>query len=333
MTSSRPPDWLELTREEPLDSGRPMIDAHHHLWREGEGLGGMPGYLSEDLLADVAGHNIVGSVYVECGVGYRRDGPEQLRSVGETEFAAAQACVSMKTRTPIVGIVGQVDLALGHAVQDVLDAHEEAANGLLRGVRQQLARGGHLPRSSANERAVREGISRLARNDYSLDVFALSTQLADLAKLAGVAPQTRVILNHLGVPVYRPPEARREEIMARWRDDLRLIAGFDNIFVKLGGIGMDSLFGTGWSKRDRPASSDEIVAFWGDDIRFCIDTFGPSRCLFESNFPVDRRSFSYTVLWNAFQKIALRYSRAEQDALFAGTAQRAYRLSSDRGSK
>lgn len=326
MTLSRPPDWIELTREEALDPGRPIIDAHHHLWREGEGLGGMPPYLSEDLLADIAGHNVVGSVYVECGVSYRNDGPEPLRSVGETEFAAAQARVSRNFRAPLLGIVSPINLTLGPAAQDVLDAHAEAGQGLFRGVRHQLASGPSPSRSSTNERAFREGIACLRKNDYSLDVFALSSQLADVALLAGAAPETRVILDHLGVPVYRPPEDRRDDIMSKWRESMRLLAGHDNIFVKLSGIGMDSLLGTGWSKRDRPAGSDEIVAFWSDDVRFCIDTFGPSRCLFESNFPVDRRSFSYTVLWNAFQKIAKSYNEAEQDALFTGTARHVYRL-------
>ena len=326
MTSSPRRDWTALTPEEPLDPKRRIIDAHHHLWGEGEGLGGAPAYLSNDLLADINGHNVVGTVYVECGAGYRSAGPEELRSIGETEFAAAQARISVNTRTPIVGIVAHADLTIGHAVQSVLDAHREAGNGLFRGIRQLPRSAGRPPRDLLREPALREGVARLGHNNYSFDAFAMYYQLADVAELAHEVPQTRFILNHLGVPMYRPAQDNREQIMAIWRDGLRRIATCENIHVKLGGIGMDSLFGTGWSRRDRPPSSDEVVACWGDDIRFCIDTLGPARCLFESNFPVDRRSVGYTVLWNAFQKMAARYSEDEQDALFAGTAQRVYRL-------
>jgi L-fuconolactonase len=332
MTSSPQADWTALTREEPLDPKRRIIDAHHHLWGEGDGLGGAPAYLSDDLLADMNGHNVVGTVYVESGAGYRSAGPEELRAVGETEFAAAQARISMTTRAPIVGIVAHADLTLGDAVQDVLDAHREAGNGLFRGIRQLPGGGGRPSRALLKEPAFREGVGRLGQNGYSLDAFAMYNQLADVAELAYKVPETRFILNHLGVPMYRPAEGNREDVMATWRDGLRRIATCENILVKLGGIGMDSLFGTGWSKRDRPPGSDEVVAWWGDDIRFCIDTFGPARCLFESNFPVDRRSVGYTVLWNAFQKIAEPYSEDEKDALFAVTAQRAYRLNLGRDS-
>jgi L-fuconolactonase len=135
-----------------------------------------------------------------------------------------------------------------------------------------------------------------------------------------------LILNHLGMPVFRPDEGTRDAVMAVWRGGVSALVNCPNVFVKIGGIGMDSMFATGWSKRELPPSSDEVVAWWGDDIRFCIDTIGPDRCLFESNFPVDRWSMNYTVLWNAFQKIAASYSDADQDALFSGTAKRAYRL-------
>jgi L-fuconolactonase len=311
MTSSSHPDRIALTREEPLDPKRRIIDAHHHLWGEGEGLHGATAYLSDDLLADINGHNVVGTVYVESGAGYRNAGPEELRSVGETEFAAAQARISMNTRAPIVGIVAHADLTLGNAVQDVLDAHREASNGLFRGIRQLPGGPSRPPGALLRELAFHEGVARLGQNGYSLDVFAMYNQLTDVMQLASKIPQTIFVLNHLGVPVYRPAEGNRKDVMAIWRDGLRLIATCENIFVKLGGIGMDSLFGTGWSKRDRPPDSGEVVAWWGDDIRFCIDTFTPARCLFESNFPVDRRSVGYTVLWNAFQKIAEPYSEDE----------------------
>jgi predicted TIM-barrel fold metal-dependent hydrolase len=317
--------WATLTVEEPVDPDRRIIDAHHHLWGEGQGLGGAPAYLSRHLLEDMNGHNVVGSVYVQCDVNYRTDGPDELRPVGETEFAAAEAERSASTRAPIMGIVSHADLALGDRVQDVLAAHAAVANGLFRGIRQ-LPGGIHgTPRDLLGEPAFAEGVALLGRNGYSLDVFTMFDQLPRLAKFARDIPGTTFILNHLGMPVWRG-EGRREEVMAVWRDGIRAIAGCGNLVLKLGGIGMDRMFGMGWSERERPPGSDEVVAWWGDDIRFCIDTLGPARCLFESNFPVDRWAVGYTVLWNAFQKIAGHYSHNEQDALFSGTAQRVYRL-------
>jgi predicted TIM-barrel fold metal-dependent hydrolase len=90
------------------------------------------------------------------------------------------------------------------------------------------------------------------------------------------------------------------------------------------------LYGMGWASLDKPVGSDEVARFWGDDIRWCIDTFGPSRCMFESNYPPDRQALGYTIIWNAFQKTAGQYSAHEQESLFAGTATQVYRLSQHR---
>jgi L-fuconolactonase len=326
MATNQDTEWVALTREAPVDPERHIIDAHHHLWGDGQGLGDEPAFLHADLLADMAGHNIVGTVYVECSVSYREDGPEHLRPVGETEFAAGEALRSATTKAPILGIVAHADLALGDAVQEVLDAHAEAGRGLFRGIRQLPGGLNSPPRDVLAEPAFRDGVARLGRNGYSLDAFAVFTQLSALAQIARSTPETTIILNHLGMPMYRPGEDNRDDIMAAWRVGIGEIVACPNIFMKLGGIGMDSQFGMGWTKQERPPTSDAVVAWWGDDIRFCIDSFGPSRCLFESNLPVDRWAVGYTVLWNAFQKIASAYSDDEQDALFTGTARRAYRL-------
>jgi predicted TIM-barrel fold metal-dependent hydrolase len=176
------------------------------------------------------------------------------------------------------------------------------------------------------EPGFRDGVAQLGRNGYTLDIFAMYRQLPKLADFARTVPGTTIILNHIGMPIYRPAESSREAVMSVWREGIRQIAQCPNVLVKLGGIGMDSQFGMGWSGKEKPPTSDAVVAWWGDDIRFCIDTIGPRRCLFESNFPVDRRAVGYTVLWNAFQKMAATYSSEEQDALFSNTAIRAYRL-------
>jgi L-fuconolactonase len=331
MTTDSQAEWVSLTQEAPVDPGRRIIDAHHHLWSEGQGLGGAPAYQSEHLLADMNGHNVVGSVYVECDVAYRPDGPEHLRPVGETEFALVEARKSASTRAPILGIVSHADLTLGDTVQEVLDAHAEAGGGLFRGIRQLPGGGGRPPRDLLAEPAFRDGVVRLGRSGWSLDSFAISTQLLALAALARAAADTSIILNHVGMPMWRPDQGSRESVMTVWRGGMRELASCPNVTVKLGGIGMDSQFGMGWSKQPLPPTSDAVVAWWGDDIRFCIDTFGPDRCLFESNFPVDRWAVGYSVLWNAFQKIAAPYSEAEQAALFLGTAERVYRIKAGQG--
>jgi L-fuconolactonase len=315
-------EWVSLTREEPLDPKRRIVDAHHHLWDDANGLAGSPAYLSEHLLADIGGHNVIASVYAECRVAYRTDGPEHLRVVGETEFALGEARRSASTRAPILGIVASADLTLGDLVAETLNTHAEAGGGLFRGIRQ-------LPSAERDilaDPALKDGIACLGRKGFSLDAFAIYSQLGALARIVQATPETTVVLNHVGMPMYKPEQGPREDVMRVWREGMKTLAQCANVFVKLGGIGMDSQFGMGWSKQEKPPTSDQVVAWWGDDIRFCIDTFGPDRCLFESNFPVDRWAVGYTVLWNAFQKMAAGYSDAEQDALFSGTAIRAYRL-------
>ncbi len=319
--------------EAPVDPRRRIIDAHHHLWADGQGLAGSPAYLLEDLQADLGGHNVVGTVYMECGVSFRAEGPEALRPVGETEFAAAEAERSQGWRAPILGIVAFADLMLGDAVEAVLEAHAAAAQGLLRGVRPNIrvtpganGQAATPARDVLPEAAFRDGLRRLGRGGYVFDAFVNHTQLAQLAQAARDVPETTFVLNHLGVPLNRDPQGDRGAVTASWRQGMRETATCPNLRLKIGGIGMDALFGTGWTGRAPPPGSDEVVAWWGDDIEFCIDTFGPSRCLFESNFPVDRWALGYTTIWNAFQKIAARYGEAEQDDMFAGVAERTYCL-------
>jgi L-fuconolactonase len=322
-------EWIAKTQEIPLDPKRRIIDAHHHLWGEGQGLAGSPPFLSQHLLADMDGHNVVGSVYVECGISYRPDGPVHLRPVGETQFALGEARRSAASKAPILGIVSHADLGLDPAeVEEILDAHVEAGGGLFRGIRQLPgSHGGSGARDLLGEPGFRDGVALLGRKGYSLDAFMISTQLTAFAAFARQVPDTVLILNHIGMPIFRPGEGPdRAEVMSVWREGMAALAQCPNVLVKLGGIGMDSQFGMGWMKQEKPPTSDQVVAWWGDDIRYCIDTFGPDRCMFESNFPVDRWAVGYTVLWNAFQKMAAGYSDQEQEELFSGTAIRAYRL-------
>jgi L-fuconolactonase len=336
VTDTSPVEWLALTHEEPVDPKRRIIDPHHHLWHEADALGGgPPQYLVEDLLRDTrSGHNVTDTVFIECGASYRKDGRTVLRPVGETEFAARQVAASASTETRVAGIVGFADMTLGDEIEEVLDGHEAAGQRWFKGIRHVVASDPALPARGGDsrrpgvmaEKGFRRALFRLGERGYSFDALVFHPQLAELAEAARATPNTTFVLNHLGVPLGLGPYTDRDQVRSVWQDGMRQLGSCPNVVVKVSGIGMDALFGTGWSSRPRPPTSDEVLEWWGDDIRWCIDHFGPSRCMFASNFPVDRRGIGYSVLWNVFQKVSGSYSSEEQDALFIGTAARAYRI-------
>jgi predicted TIM-barrel fold metal-dependent hydrolase len=326
-------EWVSLTHEEPVDPKRRIIDTHHHLWAEGQrdnphtySGGSEPAYLPQNLHADMNGHNFIGSVFVECGIGYRTDGPKHLRSCGETEFVANQARLAAGKGPPLLGIVADADVARADVLDEVLDAHVEAGRGLFCGIRQMPVAYGRPPRDLLSEPAFRTGLAILGRRGFPFDAMLSYTQLNDLARFAPAVLGATLIVGHLGSPSVRPDGPSREEVTAVWRDGIRALAPCTNVVVKLGGIGMERVFGMTWSQQEKPPTSDTVVERWRDEVRFCIDTLGPDRCMFESNFPVDRLAVGYTVLWNAFQKMAAPYSDDEQDAMFSGVARRVYRL-------
>ena len=332
------PDWLALRSEAVLDAARPIIDAHHHLWDK-------PGsrYLGAEMMDDIgAGHRVVATVFAEGKTAYRTDGEPHLRSLGETEMAAAIAEKSEhmsggKVRIA-AGIVGFVDLMLGDAAGPVLDLHIEAAGGRFRGVRSTSAwhadpeaRGSIVvpPPGLLYEPAHRRGIQELTKRNLVFDAWMYHTQLGELADLAHAMPDATIVLSHQGGPIGIGPYAgRRQEVFADWRYFMRKLARHENIAVKLGGLGM-LMAGFDFQDRDLPPTSDDLAQAWGPYMNECIDLFGPDRCMFESNFPVDKGTTSYVVLWNAFKKIAASCSHDEKHALFFATANRLYRLGLD----
>jgi L-fuconolactonase len=321
----------KATPEAVVDPLVPICDGHHHLWRKrGEG----PPYLLEDLWVDTgSGHRVVQTVFVECHSEYRIGGPEQLRPVGETEFVAAAAERSAAGPGPeIAAIVASANLCLGDAVEEVIRAHEEAGPGRFRGIRFTTAHDPHPMNNRADragimgEESFRRGVRRLGELGHSYDAFCFHPQLGELRDLSRACPHVLIVLNHLGVPIAGGPyRGRADEVRALWQSEMAGLASCPNVVVKLGGLNRP-LSGERWDRRSEPASSDEIVAAWGPDIRFVIDRFGPGRCLFESNFPIDRGSTDYRTLWNAFKKIAAPYTEAERRDLFHDTAARTYRL-------
>ena len=327
--------WLAQVRETIIDPDRPISDPHHHLWD-------FPGsrYMFDELLADVnSGHNVVATVFVECTAMYRADGPVELRPIGETEFVngiAAQSASGLYGPTRIAaGIVGFADLLLGDRIDAVLESHIAHAPDRFRGIRHASAYDDHPdvdnahtnpPKALMQSTPFRTGFARLAHYGLSFDAWLFHHQVPELTSLARAFPETIIIFDHFGGPMgIGPYIGKRAEIFAQWKKDVAELATCPNVMAKLGGINM-TMNGFGWHKRDKPATSDELVAATGDWYRVMIDLFGPERCMFESNFPMDRASASYATHWNAFKKIAASYGETEKAALFHDTARRVYRL-------
>lgn len=331
------PGWLDLVAEEVIEPDLPICDPHHHLWDHPNSR-----YLLDELLADTgSGHNVVSTVFVECASMYRADGPEAMRPVGETEFvngiAAMSASGQYGSTRACAGIVSFADLNLGAGVGEVLDAHM-SITGRFKGIRHAAGwdasddvRNSHTSPFDGmlGDARFREGFAELGKRSLSFDAWLYHPQISELTELARAFPDTVIVLDHLGGPLgIGPYDGRREEILRDWRSDIEELARCENVVAKLGGMVMP-INGFGFHKRERPASSDEIVAATGDYYRHMLDSFGAERCMFESNFPVDKQSCSYRVLWNAFKKLVADASAAEKAALFHDTAARAYRLDRD----
>lgn len=331
--------WLAQVNEEILEPELPICDPHHHLWDH-------PGrrYLLDELLADTgSGHNVVATVFVECMSMYRADGPEAMRPVGETEFVNGLAAMSASGRygpmRMAAGIVSFADLTLGDRVGAVLDAHM-AASPRFRGIRHAAGwdasdqvRNSHTnpPPGLLGDARFRQGFAELSRRRLSFDAWLYHPQIPELTNLAKACPDSTIVLDHFGGPLgIGPYEGRRGEIFAYWQGAIRELARCPNVVAKLGGLVMP-INGFGFHRRERPATSTELVQAIRDWCLHAIDCFGPDRCMFESNFPVDRASCSYHVLWNAFKRLAAGFGAADKAALFHDTAVRVYQLRGSAG--
>jgi len=328
--------WLARRPAEPiLEPELPIIDTHHHLWHRPDHR-----YLLDELLADIGtGHRVDATVFVECHAMYRRGGPEAMRPVGETEFVAGIAAMSDSgrygTTRVAAGIVGFADLTLGDRVEPVLEAHVRAGGGRFRGVRHSAAwdasdvignsataTGPHLMRRPE----FRAGVARLTALGLSLDAWAFHPQMADTIELARACPDARIIVGHVGGPLgYGPYAGRRDEVLRAWRAGIDELATCPNVTMKLGGM-MMRLAAFDYGTQPAPPTSEELAALWRPYIEPCIERFGAARCMFESNFPVEKMGIGWAPLWNALKRIAAGASADEKAALFSGTARRAYRL-------
>ena len=332
-----------IRQEQALEPERPIIDPHLHLWE----IHGAEGSLQEpqvfllpDLVAMVrdSGHNLSHTVFVEAGQMYRRDGPEELRSLGETEFVNGIAAMSA---SGLYGacraahrIVGHVDLRLGDRVRPVLEAHVARAGERFRGIRMRMAYSDEgmfgFPcapelRGIMSDPRFRDGARVLGQMGLTLDLWCLHTQLGELAALADAVPGLTIVLDHLGTPETQGRWAnRQDQARAEWASALTRLAERPNVVIKVGGLGMDlggtipSQVGTG--------TGEALAARWRPLVETAIATFSPARAMFESNFPPDKTAGSYGATWNAFKIIVCDWSEDEKDRLFRGTAAETYRI-------
>lgn len=340
-------NWLQLTKEDPLEPDLPICDPHHHLWDHPETIPDdlVPAshrhtrhYLLKDFLDDSGGgHNIQETVFIECRAMYRKDEPNELRPVGEIEFVrgiAAQSASGLYGKTAVAaGIVGFTDLTLGSAVAPVLEKQIDAAGGRLRGIRNictwddsnDIDSRVKAPGLLLDPR-FREGFAYLSKYNLSFDSWLYYPQLTDLVNLAKAFPETLIILNHIGGVLRIGPYAgKRDEVFQQWKRLITELAACPNVVIKLGGLGM-LISGFGWHEQLTPPNSTELAEIMAPYYLWCIEQFGVERCMFESNFPVDKISYSYTVLWNAFKRISKDFSPGERASLFHDTAVKVYRL-------
>jgi len=326
-------DWLARRTEPVLEPDLPIIDPHHHLWDRAEWR-----YLLDDLLADTnSGHNILATVFVQARAMLRADGPAEMKPVGETEFVNGVAAMTAsgiygKIRA-CAGIVSHADLMLGSRVEPVLAAHERAGGGRFRGIRHITAYdadpdvmnpGNPAAPGMLADAKFRDGARTLARMGHSFDCWIYCPQMDDVTAFADAVPECKIVLNHcggvLGINAYK-----NDEVFPVWKKSLEALAKRPNVSIKLGGLGM-RLCGHAFDKLPDPPSSQLLADTWRPYIETCIAAFGTNRGMFESNFPVDKGSYSYPVFWNACKLLAKGASAAEKADLFHGTAKRVYRL-------
>jgi L-fuconolactonase len=331
-------DWLALTQEPTLEPEIPICDPHHHFWDLRPDRIPYQRYLLHELAADVnGGHKVRSTVFIEARSMYRPDGPVEMRPVGEVEFVQGLAAASA---TGLYGpcraasvIIGHANLNLGDRVEPVLEALRAASPNRFRGIRHTVTWDPHPEvENREKERALataefRAGAQALARMGLSLDTGLCFPQLPELAAFAKTVPDLTIILNHLGGLTRVGPYGNRDdEVLTTWRSGIAAVAECPNVNLKLGGIGMPRL-GFDWYNRAKPIGSEELAASMAPFMTDCIERFSPDRCMFESNFPVDKVSFSHHVLFNAFKRFSKGYSASERAALFHDTAARAYRIS------
>ena len=331
-------DWLALTPEEALEPEIPICDPHHHFWDFRTERIPYQRYLLHELADDVnGGHNVRSTVFVEARSMYRPGGPEEMRPVGEVEFVQGLAAASDNGLygpcKAAASIVGHANLNLGENVRPVLEALQAASPNRFRGIRHSVTwdaspevenTAAHKAEGQMSSDNFRAGARVLADMGLTLEGWMFFPQMTELAEFAKAVPNLTIILNHIGGLIREGPYAGRDdEVFGQWRKGIAAAASAPNVVIKLGGIGMPRT-GFGWDARATPIGSEELAADMKPLIDYCIEQFGPNRCMFESNFPVDKVSYSYTVMYNAFKRLTTQYSASERADMFHDVAARVY---------
>ena len=332
-------EWLNQHIEDPILPNFPIIDPHHHLWDVGFGR-----YYIEELLEDInsSGHNIEATVYIMSSSNtkiYAKDGLEEFKPLTEIEFATSEGkradhIPDNKVKVN-ASIVGSVDLTFGSKLEPVLEKAINISEGRLKGIRMLLASHSD-PRISSG--AVKsdlglmlhpnfiDGAKCIQNADLSLDFWIYHTQLNEMEKIARALPDLTIILNHVGGPIHLGEYVGKQAVTHReWRSAMIRLSRIPNINVKLGGLGM-AVNGAEFHNDKIPPNSVQLSDVWKPWIYETIDMFGFDRCMFESNFPVDKGSCSYGTLWNAFKILATDMSDDEKNKLFSKNAARIYKI-------
>jgi predicted TIM-barrel fold metal-dependent hydrolase len=295
----------------------PIVDPHHHLWDlerfsypwlsarplpasvAGDVAPIAKSYLLDDYLADTTNQNVVKSVHVDAGF-------DPSLPVEETRWLQSIA----DQRGFPHGVVARAELHRPD-VETTLAAHCRFPN--VRGIRH-IVNWHHDPAKTyvtkpdfLADPAWLRGFALLKRFNLSFDLQLYPSQMADAAALAAAHGDTMIILNHAGMPVDRDAEA-----LSLWRTGMRALAAQPNVWVKISGLGMVDWR---WTEESlRPFVLDTI------------EIFGPDRCMFASNFPVDKLYSSFDALYGAFKRIVSDFSMGEQRKLFSDAALAVYRI-------
>tara|TARA_R110000772_G_scaffold210395_2_gene320938 strand:+ start:427 stop:1440 length:1014 start_codon:yes stop_codon:yes gene_type:complete len=327
------PEWFAQVQEDVIEPEMPILDPHFHFF-----TGRGHEFLAQNFLDYVdQGHKIVGAIHVEANADFFAGGG----ACGEMRFAINQGAIMRKLQQgreticdPTAGVVGYTDLR-GGEVEAELEVLQEAAENRLCAIRNSAAwdedekvPNGHTkpPQGLLIDPDFQKGIRQLAQKNLCFDSFCYFTQIPELIALAQAVPEAKIVCEHLGgiVGVGRYKD-QQKAYFDQWRANISELATCENVVIKLGAVAM-SLSGFGWHKRGKPLGSNEYADFYSPWFLHAIEAFGPERCMFESNFPVDGVSISYGVLWNAFKRIAGSFSVDEKAFLFHKTAATTYRL-------
>ncbi len=328
---------LEGRNEAIIDPDLPIIDAHIHLWD-------MPNnrYMFDDYLQDAqGGHNVVASIYCESQRFIRDDGPEHLRPIGEIEYAngvAAMTATGHYGKCQVAaGIIGHANLTNGALIGELLDRCLESAPERFRGVR-------HVTLDYPDERPFKyimsyrppaglldhpqftHGLTELSKRGLTYDAAIYDPSLPKLTNMIDQHPDLTVILNHMGNVVRIDMSSQeKQQQFERWSGELKEIAKRPNVQCKIGGLGMP-ICGFGFEHRTDEIGYLELADAWQPFVETAIETFGPERCIFVSNFPPDGRSGGYIPTLNAYKHILRDYSDDEKRDIFGRNAARVYRL-------